>query len=116
MPTMRLTQAAVEKLGAPKHGRIEYFDTYLPGFGLRIANSGHKAWVVFYRIGGRQSSYIIGTIFSHPRVDKARERAREILRDVERGVDPAAAKVATPVRQPDTVENLVGQFIERYAK
>ena len=52
MPTIRLTQAAVEKLNPPKSGRTEFFDTHLPGFGLRIADSGHKAWVVFYRIGG----------------------------------------------------------------
>ena len=56
MPTIRLTQAAVEKLTPPKSGRAEFFDTHLPGFGLRIADSGHKAWVVFYRIGGRAAT------------------------------------------------------------
>jgi integrase len=115
MPTMKLTQIAVDKLSPPKTGRLEFFDTHLPGFGLRIADTGHKAWVVFYRIGGRQRRYTIGTLATHPKVDLARERAREILRDVERGNDPAEAKVA-PSRQVDTVETLAAHFITRYAK
>ena len=92
MPKIRLTQAAVDKLSPPKTGRLEFFDATLPGFGLRIAGSGHKAWVVFYRIGGKQRRYTIGTLAAYPKVDQARERAREILRDVERGIDPAAPR------------------------
>jgi integrase len=98
-----------------KSGRQEFFDTHLPGFGLRIAESGHKAWVVFYRIGGKQRRYTIGTLATHPKVDQARERAREILRDVERGVDPTVAK-AIPTLKAETVETLAALFIERYAK
>jgi integrase len=116
MPTMKLTQIAVDKLSPPKTGRLELFDTHLPGFGLRIADTGHKAWVVFYRVSGRQRRYTIGTLATHPKVDLARERAREILRDVERGIDPAEAKAAPAVRQVDTVEMLAAQFITRYAK
>jgi hypothetical protein len=115
MPTTKLTQIAVDRLSPPKTGRLEYFDSHLPGFGLRIADTGHKAWVVFYRIGSRQRRYTIGTMAMYPKVDLARERAREILRDVERGIDPADVKVV-PERQVDTVEMLATKFIERYAK
>ncbi len=115
MPTMKLTQIAVDRLSPPKTGRLEFFDTHLPGFGLRIADTGHKAWVVFYRIEGRQRRYTIGTLAAYPKVDLARERAREILRDVERGIDPAEAKAA-PARKADTVESLAALFITRYAK
>jgi hypothetical protein len=37
MPTLKLTQAAVDRLRAPTSGRVEYWDSQLPGFGLRIA-------------------------------------------------------------------------------
>lgn len=112
MPTIKLTQAAVDRLLPPKVGRIEWFDSHLPGFGLRIANSGHKAWVVFYRIGSRQRRYTIGTLATHPKVDQARERAREVLQAAERGIDPAEAK-SVPRR---TVAAVATQFIEKYAK
>jgi hypothetical protein len=42
MPTTKLTQAAVEKLKKPGEGRVEYWDSQLPGFGLRISGSGRK--------------------------------------------------------------------------
>jgi hypothetical protein len=116
MPTIKLTQAAVDRLAIPKTGRVEFFDSHLGGFGLRVADSGRKTWQVFYRIGGKQRRFTIGTIQTYPKVDQARERAREILREVGRGIDPAMEKTATPVRAPDTVEMLVAQFIERYAK
>src|SRR5438067_6400384 len=37
MPTIRLTQKAVDALKPPADGRVEYWDTHLPGFGLRVA-------------------------------------------------------------------------------
>ncbi len=112
MPTIKLTQAAVDKLSPPKAGRVEWFDSHLPGFGLRVADSGHKAWIVFYRISGKQRRYTIGTLATHPKVDQARERAREVLQAAERGIDPTEAK-SVPRR---TVAAVAMQFIEKYAK
>ncbi len=51
MPTIKLTQPAVERLKAPASGRVEYWDSQLPGFGLRISESGRKTWVAMYRVG-----------------------------------------------------------------
>jgi hypothetical protein len=55
MPTIKLTQPAIEKLKAPPSGRIEYWDNQLPSFGLRISETGRKTWVVMYRVGGNSS-------------------------------------------------------------
>ena len=55
MPTIKLTQPAIEKLKALPSGRIEYWDNQLPGFGLRISETGRKTWVVMYRVGGNSS-------------------------------------------------------------
>lgn len=121
MPSMKLTQLAVDRLGPPKSGRVEYFDSVLPSFGLRIAATGSRSWIVFYRINGKQRRYTIGTVAKIPKVDEARKRAREILQEVARGADPAEAKaeaqaVKPPPREPDTVEQVADQFIERYAR
>jgi hypothetical protein len=123
MPTMKLTQLAVDRIGSPTTGRIEYFDTVLPAFALRVAASGHKSWVVFYRIHGRLRRYTIGPLAQHPKVDEARARARDILHEAERGIDPAEAKAAakkprapSPESEPDTVRKIARLFIARYAK
>ena len=42
MPTLKLTQAAVERLKPPASGRIEVWDSQLPGFGLRISETGSE--------------------------------------------------------------------------
>jgi hypothetical protein len=40
MPTIRLTQVAVDKLKPPRTGRKIFWDNLLPGFGLRITSIG----------------------------------------------------------------------------
>ena len=60
MPTLKLTDAAVQKFKAQPGERVEYFDATLPGFGLRVAGptpptpEGRKSWVLFYRHAGAQ--------------------------------------------------------------
>lgn len=121
MPKMKLTQLAVDRIGSPNSGRIEYFDTVLPSFGLRISATGARSWVLFYRLRGVQRRYTISTVAQLPKVEDARQRARELLHDVERGTDPAEAKAEAkqpkaPPRAPDTVRSVAATFIQRYAK
>ncbi len=118
MPTIKLTQAAVDRLAPPKTGRVEYFDSHLPGFGLRVSDSGAKSWVVLYRIGtpARLRRFTIGTLAIHPKVDQARDQARAILQGVARGIDPAEVKAAEPARAVDTIRTVAAQFIDRYAR
>jgi integrase len=124
VPKMRLTQAAVERIAPPKAGRVDYFDSHLPGFGLRVSAKKNRSWFVFYRQLGVQRRYTLGSIERVPKVEDAREAARAILRDVARGDDPAVAKAArrtalaseqgAPVVH--TVATLAAEFIERYAR
>ena len=74
-------------------GRIEYFDTTLPGLTLRITARGHRSWSVFYRIDGRQRRYTIGPYPAFKPAD-ARKAASAVLHRVQAGEDPAEEKRA----------------------
>ena len=114
MPQKKLTQLVVDKVAPPKAGRMELFDKTLPGFGLRIAKSGHKSWTVMYRLPGDPKVRRHTIPFAKfPKVDEARDEARRIMQKAERGEDPA--KTEAP-QQRDTVKRVAEQFIERYAK
>ena len=59
MPTVKLTDAAVKRLTAPKSARIDYFDAAFPGLALRVTGPAdqrpeRKSWTYFYRHGGKQ--------------------------------------------------------------
>ena len=101
----------------PQHGRIEYFDSLLPGFVLRVTDKGSKSWCVFYRVNGRLRRYTIG---GYPAFDlkAAREAAGKALRSVATGGDPAAEKIERRKRRdddnPDTVASVADRFVERY--
>jgi len=45
MPKIKLTQPAVDKLKAACSGRLEFWDSERPGFGLRISDRGRKTWI-----------------------------------------------------------------------
>jgi integrase len=123
MPTTKLTQAAVEKLKAPEEGRKEYWDSQLPGFGIRISDSGRKTWVALYRVGGKLVRETIGTATVIPNVADARERARQSMQKAQAGHNPVAEKrererVAAlgADKPPDNFRAVADRYVERYAK
>ena len=92
MPTIRLTQRAIETLKPPAAGRVEYWDSHLPGFGLRVARSGRKTWVAMYRVDGKLIRETVGTLALIPNVAEARDRALgDRLRGRRVGAPAAAA-------------------------
>jgi integrase len=123
MPTTKLTQAAVERLKATEQGRMEYWDTQLPGFGLRISDSGRKIWIALYRVGSRLVRETIGTAALIPNVAEARERARQSMQKAQAGENPVVqrrererAAMAASEKLPDNFRAVADRFVERYAK
>ena len=123
MPTVKLTDAAVQRFKAPPGGRVEYFDATLPGFGVRVAGptarspEGRKSWVLFYRFGGEQRRLTLEPGYPALSLADARKRAGDALTLLSKGADPAADKVATKAaaaRKPDTIGNIVEEFIKRH--
>jgi integrase len=117
MPTIKLTQPAVERLKPPVAGRVEYWDNQLPGFGLRLSPTGRKTWLVMYRVGGKKVRETIGTIAVIKNVADAREKARASMREAQAGIHPVKARRArqTATNQ-QTFAAVADLFLERYAK
>lgn len=117
MTKKTLTALAVEKFPpAPPGKRVEHFDALLPGFGLRVTDSGKKSWVLMTRFEGKQARLTVG---SYPALDlqNARKTAREWLQQLARGQDPRAEKraakqaaFAAPAPEVDTLRKAVAAF------
>jgi integrase len=123
MPTIRLTQRAIETLPRPATGRVEYWDKHLPSFGVRVAASGRKTWVAMYRVDGKLIRETIGVLALIPNVAEARERARESMNNAQAGRNPVAerrerelaAKIKTEAPS-DAFRPVATRYLERYAK
>jgi integrase len=109
------TARFVEKIKPPVEGRVEFYDAALPSFGLRVTQRGSKSWFLFYRIHGRLKRLTIGRypVFL---LAEARDAAREALRKVAKGIDPAHEKAEREDAAKDTLQVVLDEFTERYAK
>jgi hypothetical protein len=96
MPTLKLTPPAVDRLKPPASGRVEYWDSQCPGFGLRVSapakgRDGSKTWQVLYRVNGKLVRETIGTLATFPIVAQARALARASLQQAQRGTSMFSA-------------------------
>jgi integrase len=112
MPTVNLTAKLIDSLKTPDK-RIEYFDTDVPGLCLRITETKHKSWGLYYRFAGRQQRLGLGNYVAVSLKD-ARKKAKDALHDVEHGINPFTAKIEE--RSADTFKFIAQEYIERYAK
>jgi integrase len=89
MPTIRLTQAAAEKLKPPAEKAVTYWDNQCPGFGLRITSRNRRTWLAMYRVQGKAVMETLGTMAETPSVANARDRARASMTRAREGINPA---------------------------
>jgi integrase len=110
---MRLTAQTVRTIVLPPGVTDKvFFDSDLPGFGLRVRATGAKTWMIQYAIAGRTRRMTLGsTSVLDP--GKARETAKDLLAKVRLGGDPAGEKVETRARAGETVGALMPRFLER---
>jgi integrase len=106
---MRLTEKSVAAL-KPGPARRVAWDDRLAGFGVRIAPTGGKTYVVKTRVGARQAMITIGTVDETLTIDMARQRAADAIRDARDGKDPQAAKREAKVAM--TVAELCDSYME----
>ena len=92
MKQHKLTEKMVRELSPPStQDQVILRDTILPGLGLRITKSGHRAFVFNYSCNGLQRRMTIGSPPAWS-VAAARSRAKEIRRLVDKDVDPLEEK------------------------
>ncbi|MEM7173206.1 MAG: site-specific integrase [Pseudomonadota bacterium] len=106
-PKKRLNDRLVRSLAPPAKGNRITYDADLKGFGLRVTAAGARAFVLNYRIKGRERRMTIG---SYPdwTVLAARREAESLKRLVDRGDDPLLFRERE--RHAPTVKDLFAKY------
>jgi integrase len=104
----KLTKQFVDK--TKPNGR-DYFlwDDELPGFGLRVFESGKKSYLVQYRVGKRSRRITIG-LHGPITPEQARKSALSLLSRIKHGEDPAEDKIQE--RQALTIQELCSLYFQ----
>src|SRR5271155_5806548 len=101
--TRALNKDTIKRLPVPTRGnRVTYFagaviqGSKAPrGFGVRVTAAGAKAFVLNYRISGREHRFTIGAWPDWSALRAVRE-ARNLRQRVDRGEDPLKDRAAAP--------------------
>ena len=120
MARIKLTDKVLSKKPPSSDIRqVEFWDTMLPGFGVRIGHGGRRAFMMMTRVDGRQRRYTVGTYPAMSLAD-AREQARKIMRDAAKGIDPkerdARARQEAERARRRTFGAVAEEFMEDHAK
>ena len=117
----KLSEETVKRLPVPDTGnRIVYFagatiqGAKAPrGFGVRVTAAGARAFVLNYRVRGREHRFTIGAWPDWSALKAVRE-ARSLRQRVDRGENPIADRMPSPATP--TVATLLDDFVARYVR
>jgi integrase len=117
----KLSEETVKRLPVPNTGnRITYFagatiqGAKAPrGFGVRVTAAGARAFVLNYRLRGREHRFTIGA-WPDWSVLKAVREARNLRQRVDRGENPIEDRTPSPATA--TVASLFDDFVARYVR
>jgi integrase len=118
---MKLNKDTIKALPVPDKGnRITYFagttvqGAEAPrGFGVRVTAGGARAFVLNYRLRGREYRYTIGCYPDWSAL-KAVRAARDLRQRVDRGENPLDDRAPPP--ETATVASVLDDFIARHAR
>jgi integrase len=116
-----LTEETIKGLRAPAKGNsITYFagatiqGAKAPrGFGVRVTTSGARAFILNYRLRGREHRFTIGAWPDWSALKAVRE-ARNLRQRVDRGEDPL--KDRAPIPTTKSVSSVIDDFMTRYVR
>jgi integrase len=116
-----LSEDTIKRLQAPAWGNsITYFagatvqGAKAPrGFGVRVTASGARAFILNYRLRGREHRFTIGAWPDWTALRAVRE-ARNLRQRVDRGEDPLKGRA--PILATKSVSNVIDDFMTRYVR
>ncbi len=91
MPRINFTVRKIDSLRPPDRGQVDYWDTGLSGFGIRLSQGGKRSWIVMYRVGRRKRRFTLGS-YPPMKLAEARKDASTALVRAQKGGDPAHEK------------------------
>jgi integrase len=115
-PRKPLTAIAIEKL-QPKPFRYEVGDSGAQGLRVQVQPSGHKSYIMRYRLLGKPQKLTLGPVVIG--LAAARKLAAEAVFELSQGRDPAAGKraiKAEKLRAALAVEDTFFSVSERFLK
>src|SRR3954465_12557984 len=116
MPKIKLTKSAIDALQPSSRDEV-YWDSVLPGFGVKVTPKGRKVFIALYRVRGGNSrlrKYTIGP-YGKLTLHHARATAQRVFAERFDGRDPAAEKLEHRRRAViDRVDDLVEAFISEH--
>jgi integrase len=117
----KLSEETVRQLPVPASGNsITYFagatlqGAKAPrGFGVRVTSGGARAFILNYRLRGREHRYTIGAWPDWSALKAVRE-ARALRQRIDRGENPLDDR--TPAPELKTVSTVLDEFVTRYVR
>lgn len=121
MPKMKLTALAVARLTPPASGQVDYFDTTMPAFGVRVSLAGAKTYFVMTRVAGKLTRLTIGKAKVNDEdpgysLKDAREKAGEWTELAGRGIDPRQLKKQEHDENEERSRNTFKAVAERFMR
>jgi integrase len=121
MKPENLSEETIKRLQPPAKGNsITYFagatvqGAKAPrGFGVRVTASGARAFVLNYRLRGREHRFTIGAWPDWSALKAVRE-ARNLRHRVDRGEDPLTDRAAIPATK--SISGVIDDFMTRYVR
>src|SRR6516165_9215505 len=117
----KLSEETVKRLPIPDKGnRVTYFagatiqGAKAPrGFGVRVTAAGARAFVLNYRLRGREHRFTIGAWPDWSALKAVRE-ARDLRQRIDRGENPLADRTPSPTTA--SVAAVIDEFVARYVR
>ena len=121
MTHARLSEEIVKRLPVPDAGnRVTYFAGAMiqgakapRGFGVRVTAAGARAFVLNYRLRGREYRFTIGAWPDWSALKAVRE-ARSLRQRVDRGENPIEDRTPSPATE--TIASILDDFVTRHVR